>query len=222
MVYAQSNALQANLENKPTEKNITQKANETFITALDYHERGLYEKAQSLYKEVIEMRPDFVSAHINLGNLLSKRGYPKKAEHHYLIAVKLNPKSDDATYNLGAYYLTQKDYGNAIRYFQKSVSVNPKNKSAWLNMATIYMRYYRNKPEKGLWQSARDCLGRAAKIDSNYAHIYYNFGMLHEMKNEYGIALQYYREAKRLYPMGSKNYKRTEKRMQYIRLVLKS
>ena len=196
-------------------------ADKIFESALQNHERGLLEQAERGYRECLKVNPSYVSAYINLGNLLSSKGKSVEAETEYKTAIRLNPQSYDATYNLGALYLSMARYDDALKYFEKTVELNRRHKSAWLNMATIYMRYYRTKAELGLWQSARDSLMRAAEIDREYPHIYYNFGMLHEMKNEYGIARQYYREALRLYSEKSPYYQKTIQRMQYLDTVLR-
>ncbi len=61
---------------------------------------GKLKEAESLFRNAIELNPDFAEAHCNLGNLLSDVGKLKEAESFYKNAIELSPDFAEAHCNL--------------------------------------------------------------------------------------------------------------------------
>lgn len=52
---------------------------------------GQYDNAEQLLKPIIELYPDYVDTHLNLGRIYFKKGNFKKAEQELKIALSINP-----------------------------------------------------------------------------------------------------------------------------------
>ena len=62
-----------------------------FTLAKMWHVRGKLERAIAGYQEVIKIRPDFIAAHLELGDLFTKQGRIEEAIAVYRRAAELNP-----------------------------------------------------------------------------------------------------------------------------------
>jgi tetratricopeptide (TPR) repeat protein len=72
-----------------------------------------FDLAQSLFDRAIRLKPDFVEAHLELGNLYATRKQDEKALVEFQAAVRLDPQSDMAHYRLGQTYRNLNQLGLA-------------------------------------------------------------------------------------------------------------
>lgn len=98
------------------------------------------DEAKAAYENALELDPDHVDAHVNLGRLLHEDGAPAAAEKHYRAALELDPEHETATFNLG---VALEDLGRlreaAIAY-ERALKLDPDNADAHFNLAGIYER----------------------------------------------------------------------------------
>jgi protein O-mannosyl-transferase len=89
------------------------------------------------YEHAIRLRPDFVEAHFNLGNILLRtEGRRADAITHFEIAVKLSPNFAEAHTNLGAALVTEPGrLADAIAHFEAALRANPDYAPARNNLA---------------------------------------------------------------------------------------
>ncbi len=83
-----------------------------FTLAKMWHVRGKFERAIAGYQQIIKMRPDYIAAHLELGELLTKQGRIEEAISIYKNASSLNP--NEIIFNKLIQQLQNKQKGNSI------------------------------------------------------------------------------------------------------------
>lgn len=140
-----------------------QTAEELFQTALDCETRPeLMYQAIENYRRVIELAPDWVEAHINLGVALYQLGRIEEAQAAFQSAVRLDPENGISRYNLGCVLEERGEIEEAIEHLRHAASVIPGHPDVHFNLAlaydkrgqralareqwTLYLRYAPNGP----------------------------------------------------------------------------
>ena len=109
---------------------------------------GKLKEAESLFRNAIELNPDFAEAHCNLGNLLSDFRKLKEAESFYKNAIELNPDFAEAHCNLGILYQSLGRLKEAESFYIKTISIDPNFVMAYFYLSTFQ---YSNKSQT--WQN---------------------------------------------------------------------
>ena len=111
--------------------------------------KGNYEKALSLYNQLIKQNPNHAAALTNRAlvwekmpakNTAEKAKNQAFAEDDYLRAIDANPNLAEAYNNLGALYMDRGQNGDAIAYFSQAIVLDPAYFRALLNRATAYSK----------------------------------------------------------------------------------
>jgi len=97
-------------------------------------------RAMELFKAVLEMDPDMMKAHFNLGACYRMRGNKENQIHHFEEVIRLEPDMPEARYNLGLAYSDSRMYPQAIAEFEKAVELNPSLKDAYFQLGTTLYR----------------------------------------------------------------------------------
>ncbi len=87
-------------------------------------------EAQGAFNEAIQLNPDEILAHINLGNLLDQLGKKKEAEKSYRKAISIDPKNVRAHYNLGLLFVEQGNLIEAEKEFTIALELDPNDADA--------------------------------------------------------------------------------------------
>lgn len=95
---------------------------------------GQFETAIECYNIAIEIRPDHVEAHINLGNALQRVGAFEKAIVSYKIALNIRPGSADCYYNMAEAHRKNGALDEAIATFKHAISIKADYAEAYNNM----------------------------------------------------------------------------------------
>jgi tetratricopeptide (TPR) repeat protein len=98
---------------------------------------GRLDQAIGEYQKALQIRPDYASAHNNLGSVLLQRGNPSQAIVHLMEAVRIDPRSAEARYNLGRAYRAQGNRAAAIDSFRETVRLMPNNAPALNDLASL-------------------------------------------------------------------------------------
>ena len=84
-------------------------------------------EADDLYRQVIQMRPDYVEAYINRGDILLQMNLTNEADHIYRTALNYDQNNADIYYNLGVVAIHSNHFDKAIHYFDKTIELNSKH-----------------------------------------------------------------------------------------------
>ncbi|MFN7999178.1 MAG: tetratricopeptide repeat protein [Bryobacteraceae bacterium] len=151
-----------------------------WLGRLDYDAERLPEAVAKLEKTV-ELDPNFVKAHDNLGLCYEALGRFEDAVKSYARAVELNrtanPGSPWPPMNLGALLLKIERAEEAERYFQESLRINARFAPAHYELGIAFER-------KGQDADAIRQLEEAAALDTNYAQPHYALGRIYRKIGE--------------------------------------
>ncbi|MBI3932537.1 MAG: tetratricopeptide repeat protein [Acidobacteria bacterium] len=114
-------------------------AEEWFQVAFDLepHEP---DQARDAYRRALELDPDHVDAHVNLGRLLHEAGHAEAAATHYRAALTLRPKDATAAFNLG---VALEDLGRtsaAAAAYERALAADASSADAHFNLARLLER----------------------------------------------------------------------------------
>ncbi|MCL4785956.1 MAG: tetratricopeptide repeat protein [Verrucomicrobia bacterium] len=160
-------------------------------------ELAIIAEAERMSRKAIELNPNFVGAHVSLGNILLLRGAVDEAEPILRKAAELDPngRAADAFNNL-AYHFA--GWGirldEALQFAQHAVQLAPEG---WV-FDTLAMVHFR----RGEWEKAeaawKKCIELAGPQGDSGA--WYHLGKLYERNNAPDAAITAYLEALRLRP----------------------
>ncbi|MGD8536286.1 MAG: tetratricopeptide repeat protein, partial [Candidatus Aminicenantes bacterium] len=87
----------------------------------------------------LKLNPNFLEAHLNLGNLYFKKNLLSDSAFHYNKAIEINPHIGQAYNNLALIFLNQRKYSLALEYTemaeQRGSQVHPEIKKRILDLA---------------------------------------------------------------------------------------
>ena len=129
-----------------------QTAEELFQTALDCETRPeLMFQAIENYRRVIELAPDWIEAHINLGVALYQVGRIDEAQAAFQAAVRLDPENGISRYNLGCVLEERGKIGEAIEHLRHAASVIPDHPDVHFNLALAYEKRGQRASAREQW-----------------------------------------------------------------------
>lgn len=127
-------------------------AEELFESAIEYESRaGTLEQAVDNYRRVIELEPDWVEAHINLGVALYQMGRTDEARTAFRAAVDLDPTNGISRYNLGCVLEEQGQIDEAIEHLRSAARMMPSHADVHFNLALAYDKRGERQPAQEQW-----------------------------------------------------------------------
>ncbi len=91
----------------------------------DHLNAGRFSEAEADYRRAIEARPNYHSAHLNLGIALARQGRLQEALAASRAAAALAPNHRSPWYNLGGLFALSGDHRAAAEAFSKAVAIDP-------------------------------------------------------------------------------------------------
>ena len=109
--------------------------------------------AQSVegYRRAIELAPEWIEAHINLGVVLYQIGQTAEARDAFQRAVELDPANGISRYNLGCVLEEQGDLEGAIEQLVQAARVLPAHADVHFNLALAYEKRGQRKSAREHW-----------------------------------------------------------------------
>jgi tetratricopeptide (TPR) repeat protein len=141
----------------------------------------------------LELRPDFVEAHLKLGIALRNHGKLEEALAHGRRAVELRPDSAEAHNNLG---VVLKDLGKldaAVACFRRVLELRPGLAAAHTNLGNI-------SKERGQIDEALASYRRAIALDAGSAEAHNNLGLVLKDQGKLGEAVSCFQRVIELRP----------------------
>lgn len=139
--------------------------------ALDLHQAGRLQEAESAYNQIINSDPFHADALHLLGVLQIQKGNPNKAIEHIKCAIKLRPGFAPYHNNLGLAYKESNKYSNAKSNYEEAIRLDPKYAVAYLNLGHTLR-------ELSLPDEAKSAYMEAVKNNPTLAEAYHGYGRL--------------------------------------------
>lgn len=114
---------------------------QTYADAISAMQSGKPKKAQKLLEKIVNLQPDFASAHTNLGIVLISNKLLNDAEKHLLIAAKIDPSNAQVFNQLGFLYRKKGEFVKAKDAYKKAIDINSDYAFAHLNLGILYDLY---------------------------------------------------------------------------------
>jgi len=195
--------------------------------ALQEHLAGNLQKAEKMYRKVLECEPDNADAIHFLGVLAHQMGNHDLAVALIKKALSIKPKYLEAYVNLGIVLSKLGRFDEAISAYQNILSINPDSEDALFNLANIYQQtgnigeairgYERllsknphhikslyNKGiilnEMGNYEEAILCYQKVADIQPNYIDAINNLGNIYLRQSQHDKAIICYEKILSLQP----------------------
>ena len=152
--------------------------------------RGNYQKALSLYNQLIKQNPQHAPALTNRAlvwermpakNAAEQANNRNHAEEDYLRALEINPNLAETYNNLGALYMDEGRNGDAIAYFSQAIYYKPNYFRALLNRATA-------NSKAGRYTDALNDFAAAAALRPNDPALLFNRAMAYVDMQKYEAA----------------------------------
>jgi tetratricopeptide (TPR) repeat protein len=156
-------------------------------------EIGSTKKAIELFEQVLELKPNMLEAHVNLGFCYRQLGNNQKQIYHFEQALKLSPDSPEINYNLGLAYADYKLYQQAIDRFNKVIELKLDYKDAYFNLGTTL--YKINK-----FADAVKAFGKAVELSPNWLEARLNLGSSALKTGDIKLATTQFEEATKVNP----------------------
>lgn len=123
-------------------------------------------------REVVQVNPNSVEAHVNLGAQLITEAVYAEAVPVLERAVSLRPNSAAAQYDLGLAQLKTKKFEDAVASNKKALELKPEWADAYNNLGLAYAGLSR-------WEEAANAYREAVRIEPKYSGALYNLGLAH-------------------------------------------
>ncbi|MBF0587537.1 MAG: tetratricopeptide repeat protein [Magnetococcales bacterium] len=167
--------------------------NQALTLALQHHQQGDLGQAESIYREILHIRPDQPDALALLGGLLQQTNHIQEAHQVLQRAVETHPTHVPANNNLGNLYLNQGHLEPAIACFQKALEQAPEVAELHNNLGNALSK--NNAHHKALLH-----FQRAIQLQPEYAAPHNNLGRTLLDMNRLQEAIHHLQKALNLQP----------------------
>ena len=125
---------------------------EFFETALSCEtKQDLLPQAIENYLRVVELAPDWIEAHINLGVAYYQMGQLSDARAAFAAAVALDPLNGISRYNLGCTLEEMGEYDGAIEHLVRAARAMPGHADVHFNLALAYEKRGERRAARDHW-----------------------------------------------------------------------
>lgn len=156
-------------------------------------QQGKHAEAEANWRQVLQLDPRNVEAHVRLGSLLLAQRKMELAVEELRAAVFLNPHHVEAQINLGCAYRDLNQPDSAEQCFRLALVANPQSPQALNNLGSILH-------EKKDHEAAVDCFQRAIDLMPDFVAAHNNLGACRQDQKRFSEAVDHYRQALELQP----------------------
>ncbi len=170
---------------------------ETLQLAEQYHHAGEVAKAESLYRQVLQVQPNNADALHLLGLLAYQTKRHEEAEALINQAIAINPVAAIFYNNLGNVYRDQGKLSQATECFRQALRLEPNFPQAYNNLGNV-------QAGAGQFTEAVSCYQQALVLNPNYLNVYSNLGVVLGQMGKFVEATECYQRALTLNPNDTK------------------
>ncbi|MCP4367802.1 MAG: tetratricopeptide repeat protein [Deltaproteobacteria bacterium] len=161
--------------------------------ALEYHRSGQLQKAEEIYRMILETNPDHSDSLHSLGVIANQVGNNNMAVKLIGKAIEINSKEPIYYNNIGNAFKAQGNLKQAVSSYQKALLLKPDFAEALVSMGSAYN-------ELGRSDEAISCFTKALQFNQNFADAYYNMAIAFKKQNKINEAIVYYKKSLNLNP----------------------
>ncbi len=172
---------------------------EELCSGLRCQNNANYEKSIAHYTEALKLKPDYVEAYNNRGNVYASIGEEDKAISDFSTAINLKPDAAEVYNNRGTIYVGIGRYDQAVSDFARAVELKPNLALASYNRGVAYLK-------KGDFDTAIADYTTAIELNPNYADAYNNRGVTYHRKGDFDTAIKDFNTAIELNPDDAETY----------------
>jgi tetratricopeptide (TPR) repeat protein len=149
---------------------------------------GRLDEAAIALRRAIELKPNYVDAHVNLGVVLATQEKYPEAENCCRRALELFPDHVKALCNLGVVLLRQKKFEESEVAARRVVALAPDSAEAHGNLAVVFA-------DQDRFAEAEECFERALTINPRDVQSHRNTAMLLARQGKLETAMQHRAQA---------------------------
>lgn len=159
---------------------------------------GDFEKAETLFKQALEIEEEFVDALDNLGIVLRRLGKTDEAIEVLKKSIAINPYNRIPYCSLCICYIDKKDWQNGLAVCSDELSKIPDDGEAYYNRGTIYMRMTEYKDAVPAYKQA--IMLFKDTDESRMADSIYSLGFAFYALKDWDNAISYMEMAQEYFP----------------------
>ena len=156
-----------------------------YAQGLSAHRQGDLEKAIALYRQAINLEPEWATLHYNVGVILDAQGQLEAAAQAYQRAIALVPDYRQAHENLGCVYLKQGKGDQAIQVLQHAIALHPQQASLLNNLGQAFQAQQQI-------DAAIDAYEQAIALQPDLAIAHINLGLVWQEQGDIGRAIAHF------------------------------
>jgi tetratricopeptide (TPR) repeat protein len=142
-----------------------------FAQAVQLMSDGEAAGAEIAFRNTLQLAPQLMEAHVNLGLLLCQRASFDEAEHHYRAAIALAPQRIEALIHFGAMLAGQKRFTEAEIVYRQALAIDAQSAEALSNLGVLLACVKREG-------EAEECYRSALAIAPDYRNAHFNLAYL--------------------------------------------
>jgi tetratricopeptide (TPR) repeat protein len=160
---------------------------------INFYAKKNFKEAELSYRGALKINADYINAHGNLGNLLSKLKKYEEAEKEYKKALKIDADDVRGHISLGNLFDKLKRYDEAEKEYKEGLRINPDFAEAHVNLGVLLSELKR-------YDEAEKEYKEGLRINPDLAVAHVNLGILLYDLKRYDEAEREYKEALRINP----------------------
>ena len=145
------------------------------------------------YRRALELKPDYLDAHNNLGILLLEAKRLPEAETSFRRALELKPDYPDAHNNLGILFMETNRLSESVAACRRALELKPAYADAYTNLGNALK-------DLGQLDSAVASYRRAIELKPDYADAHNNLGNALQYQGKLDKAVEHYNKALSIRP----------------------
>ncbi len=128
-----------------------------------------FDEAEAEYRSALRLRPDYIKAMINLGNLLQDQKRSDDAIELLRSAVTTDPRHAKARLNLGSILRDARHFDEAVEVLEQAVALDPQSAEARNNLGTAYQ-------SRARFDEASQCYQHAIALSPDLPDAHFSLG----------------------------------------------
>jgi arylsulfatase A-like enzyme/Tfp pilus assembly protein PilF len=152
-----------------------------------------YEKAKSIYQQLLLERPEFYEVHFDLANIAVQENDLAAAADYLAEAIRLEPGRYKLHHNLGITCLSLGRYEQAAKHFKDSLKIKPTEPAALVGLGLALL-------SQGRFDEAIDHYTKALDIAPDVPELHSKLGLALYQQGKLDDAIRHYTKALEIEP----------------------